>query len=1103
MNKNNVILFITTFVFTFIVSFFIFYNMGGVDAETSKNPDNYWSTENAPIIYGASKISIPVGESFDIKDARFRVFARDFEDGELTRSLQIKSNNVDTSVAGNYEIHYSVIDSHGNKSDLVQEVIVEEGRTTINIERIVYTLPSADHLHKIGVYRADYQDRQILGIYLAKDATAQIRSIDADMDMNVQYYSNDSWREGSTTKIPKSGDWVTLKNEYKKIDPSTRTAYNPVIWESANSVPLLQTVMLNDANNSLTKTFKIELQYNLIDNDNRKNTGEVRRLKYYYYKDDYDAFLADWNVPASDYNKTVNQVATDLSSYDDSVIYDQFAVVDSYRYMVVADSWSYNKLINYDTNWFDTLEHHLEYYNKLVNRYDEIFGLSKNPENLYDQNVESKNVAKPNAHGAGGAYYGTNHIGINFPSNYTIFERNWGGLHETGHGYQGPFGNGSQMNLGETSNNVFAVYVQRDKTIYQANNTWLGEMTDREVEANEFRLTTGGWPSSDHLNWRLYILMNLFDSLEGADTYGKMYSWYRNKVINEGYTRENHDAYVESLADIYHINIIPYMEAWGITITDSVKADIYSRNLKIYNILGDILHGDELTEYMTQHNIELKYTLIDTSSLKQTGKKNDLTINIDIDDISKVNGKRIILKDNSTVVKNVEITSSSVLLTDVPIGTYQIQMPIVDGYSGPLTYAEITNEANVMSYTYTKNADIDYTDYLSINVIGSTSNNSGYTIKFSDHYKKGTITLGLANMGNDSYYVKIYDNNGTLLEDDRTDYKHTDNKWYFHFDSVNGKALTKEITLDTGYVIEVSRTDYINKVWVLDSSNKKVPEYNMTAVTTRYVLMDNGIRLESMTEEEGINTAYEILKTKLINTIESFMDSATVSDIEDKYIYTDVKADVVSAYNNLRAEDQLPYTEFIKRVLKGGSPKLKYIGETTYDKSKTVDLYSLVSAVDAEDGDMVLTSRNTTITSEFDITKNGVYTVSYKVIDSDGNYTTLDVDITVNNPEELIKEEKEKVITQQVIISPRTEETNTTNTSINTSTETSIVKDENTTINEEITTNTIEKKSEEIEEKKTIKKSSKFLRVFIISLLIALFICFILFIIKRRIKYLK
>ena len=1121
MNKKKITLFITTFVFTVCIFLLIVLNIEDVGAEIKNNPNNYWSRENTPIFYGASKISIPNGELFDLKDARFRVFARDFEDGELTRNIVVKSNNVDTFQDGTYEVVYSVVDSHGNKTDFTQTVVVETGRNKINLERVVYTLPSADHLHKIGVYRADAQDRQILGIYLSKDAEAKVRSIDADMDMTIQYYSNDSWRQGSTTKIPKSGEWTTIKNEYNKINPETRKAYDPVIKESANSVPLLQTIMLNDSNNSLTKTFKIEVEYDLYDESNRKNTGEVRRLKFYYYQDNFNDFLFDWNVPASDYNKTQQQVGASLTSYDDSVIYDQFAVIDSYRMMIVADSWCYNKLHSYGANWFDSLDHQLEYFNKMITRYDEMFGVSKNPENVYDQNVESKNTVKPNAHGAGAAYYSTNHIGVNFPSDFTIFERNWGGLHETGHGYQGPFGNGSQMNLGETSNNVFAVYVQRDKSIYTAAGSWLGEMVDREIEVNNYRFTTGGWPDNSDLKRRLYILMNIFDNLEGPDTYAKMYSWYRNQVINNGYKRENHDAYVESLADIYHINIIPYMEAWGLNISESVKNDIYSRNLKLYNILGDTLHDTNLSNFMTDNNVELKYALIDNSLYKKTNIKNNLNITINIDDISKAIGKRVLIKDGSTVIKNVEITSSYLVVEDVPVGTYFLQMPSIDGYTKENTYVLIKdNEETQVSILYTPFGDYDFGNYVSLRVKGGY-NTYGCIVTFSENYTKATITLGAASIGtNNGAYVKILDDKGNTVAFEEAKYI-SENRLPKYVES-GGQYFdwTKsEYTVDIGdgYVLEIKEPNVNGRLKVFSTYTTSydpsyaITDYDSTTGPTRgggdinrYVIKNNTFKREGMSDEVAEEIAYYYLKNHLIEIIDGYQNNTNSSVVNDRSSDFSNKLLIMKAYSLLKSEDKLEYTEFLTRIVQGGMPVITYNGKTTYTKEDNIDLMSLITVTDTEDDVIIPSSRNTTITTDLDLTKNHIYPVKYAVSDSDNNISTLIVNITVNNVEEIVEEtttqkvtstetttksivtEKtttkrvipkeettKKVVTEETKVNPKTDDTTTEPT-----TSASIDKENTTTNNNQNKTN----------KKVSIKKINEGPIIFNILLYTALFV---------------
>ena len=65
------------------------FSFANTDTE-KKNKNSYWSTKNAPIFYGATKITIKkdIIDNFDIKDTRFRIFAKDFEDGDLTTNIQ-------------------------------------------------------------------------------------------------------------------------------------------------------------------------------------------------------------------------------------------------------------------------------------------------------------------------------------------------------------------------------------------------------------------------------------------------------------------------------------------------------------------------------------------------------------------------------------------------------------------------------------------------------------------------------------------------------------------------------------------------------------------------------------------------------------------------------------------------------------------------------------------------------------------------------------------------------------------------------------------------------------------------------------------------------
>ena len=133
-------IFSITIIFIFITNilFGLFSNISLANNE-KKNPDSYWSTENAPLFYGATKITIKKGllSNFDVLDSRFRIFAKDFEDGNLTPNI-ISTNNVNINEVGNYEIIYKVRDSHNNETKLVVPVIITDNEDIkINVERTI------------------------------------------------------------------------------------------------------------------------------------------------------------------------------------------------------------------------------------------------------------------------------------------------------------------------------------------------------------------------------------------------------------------------------------------------------------------------------------------------------------------------------------------------------------------------------------------------------------------------------------------------------------------------------------------------------------------------------------------------------------------------------------------------------------------------------------------------------------------------------------------------------------------------------------------------------------------------------------------------------
>ena len=79
----------------------------------------------------------------------------------------------------------------------------------------------------------------------------------------------------------------------------------------------------------------------------------------------------------------------------------------------------------------------LDWYASFVKQYDAYSGLDYYAEDPWNQDIRAKFFIKANAHGAGQAYYTTDHSAYNGKSLQTYLVKDWISLHEFGHGYEG------------------------------------------------------------------------------------------------------------------------------------------------------------------------------------------------------------------------------------------------------------------------------------------------------------------------------------------------------------------------------------------------------------------------------------------------------------------------------------------------------------------------------------------------------------------------------------------------------------------------------------------------------------------------------------------
>jgi len=941
-----------------------------------------FSESNAPLFYGATEITIDknVCDNFSIKDSRFRIFAKDFEDGDLTPYIKCTYNNVISNVAGEYEIKYEVVDSHNNTSTITVPVhVLDKEENECKIIRTLYTVPAMSNLKAVATERCNNGDRQILGISLPEDGEAQIKVLSADQNLQITYFANNRAKNGFTTINCTSNEYQTIKNPKK---PSTENVEN---LKTYACVPLITSARLSQ-DNVIDKTYKIEVKF----------TDKADKLDYYHYKDNEQEFKQNWEESKTSYG-----------------------VVDGEAIMCVVPFTDVDKLSNLTasktaTNRFKSLDTFFEYYLTVVNRMDKIIGLDFNATSLIDQNFRIKYTAVADAGVNAGAYYADGFIAVCSTSIAPIFEYGWGTLHEIAHGYQGYFGKGTGKNaslfLNETGNNILAHYIQVDRSLYLKTDSYIGELATCEENINNSRYNkilngktifnndNGTYTNTQE---KLYCIVNLLDSCEGSTTYGKMFSYYRHLVSEKGlnaYTIA--DVYAKFFAKEYNINIIPYLQAWATDVSTEVKREILDMNLNAYTVLADAVGKENLENVKAQEGLSLKYGLVSEEELTKYNLKGNLTINVTADDFNLIKNHNLGIYKNNQFIKAATINNKSIKITDLPIGNYEIKMPAKIGFCDLTSSVFINCGENTFNYTYSTLSLPSYVHLTSIRIYG-IYNTVGFALNFKNDYKSGKITLGGADLGNrnttwankpNETYISV-----TIKDNNNKTVKNLSVKGNQYFNNLS--LSNPEITFKTGYKIIVY-TPKPNLVKVFSQlTNNQLTDYNYTQSNTiTYEVTKDGLKIENIENFNEKDVLYTDVRPTIVNIIEDYKLTVTEEELNNRRINNNKKSEVLNAYKYLSNEDKELYKDFINRVAKGSSPVISVVDANYSVKFEEINkIFSFITITDVEDYFIPSTAENVKLT--YSKIGKDTYNVTYHVVDSDGNIstTTIPVQIIMKN----------------------------------------------------------------------------------------------------------
>lgn len=954
---------IFSFITFMVIVFGLFFIFGNKELKANEDFISFYSEKNKPIYYGATKITIDknVTDVFDIKDSRFRIFAKDYEDGDLTHLIECVYNNVNPKAVGEYEIKYSVIDSHKNKTEITVPVIVrDKGNKECEIVRTVYAIPKMENMATSGMERCNNGDRQILGIYLPSGAKATIKALDYDLSKKyeITFFNN--------TRAKNSFIYGSVnETEYELFNKAKDGNYY-------DSVPLITSPRLN--------VEKIDTVYTFL----LKFDDSAKALDYYHYLDNEASFKQSWEESGNSFSVVEGEAIT-------------FVVP-------LADIDNITKV--------ETLDKMLEYYLEVVNRMDKMVGLSFTPECATDRNYRTKYTAICDPAVSAGAYYAGSHIAVCSPSIVGFFQYGWGSLHEIAHGYQGSFGRGvgggATLALGETGNNVLAHYIQIDKTLYKKQDDWMGgSLSKIEENLNQKRLSSASiFHNQDgtytNVSEKLYFIINLLDSFEKEETYAKMFSYYR-KILsefgNDKYTIS--EIYAKFFASEYKANIIPYLKVWGLSVSSEVESEILQNELTTYVTPYDYLSLDELSSLKEKENISLSFGLVAEDIVKKYASKKKATIKFEIDDESKLFKKTLAIRKNGRSLKIVKLSSLENVFDDLEIGLYEIVIPNIFGYKQESSHFLVVGEDN-NTFTYTYKKEIDDLLHPTKIFIRGIYPTLGYSLNFSSDYKKGSISLGGANLGNQNdvwknkpdevfVSVKIIKKNGEIISN-------LEVKGNGYFSDL--KLDNTEISLEYGdkVVIYTEKPEYVLVYSSISKNNTPIEAYSVKDKLIEYEITIDGLKLLNKKDFNTKDVLYSTIKDELFATIDNYFASTNEEELDNIRINFEEKNEVYLTYLKLSEEDKIKYESSIMKMILGGTPTIKLkSSETSYkfNSKDEIDLYSLITIEDNEDIVIESNEENVEIVSNIIKNRPGNYKVKYIVRDSNNNISDLVIDVEI------------------------------------------------------------------------------------------------------------
>ncbi|MBC2036918.1 LPXTG cell wall anchor domain-containing protein [Listeria booriae] len=252
-----------------------YHDLGFTDATYTANSTgaNIAVTSNTAPVIAADDTSVKKGGSFDPMAG---VTASDAEDGNLTNSISVTANDVDTSVEGTYHVTYSVTDSDGNTTTKTITVTVSSNNAPVITAADKTLKKGASFDPMAGVSASDTEDGNV-----TDKVTVTANDVDTSAvgTYHVTYSVTDS--DGNTTT--KTITVTVTSNDAPVITASDKTlkkggSFDPMAGVSASdtedgNVTDKVSVTANDVDTSAVGTYHVT--YSVTDSDGNTTTKTI------------------------------------------------------------------------------------------------------------------------------------------------------------------------------------------------------------------------------------------------------------------------------------------------------------------------------------------------------------------------------------------------------------------------------------------------------------------------------------------------------------------------------------------------------------------------------------------------------------------------------------------------------------------------------------------------------------------------------------------------------------------------------------------------------------------------------------------------------------